>query len=69
MKRFESQNYPYRVNSNVYDKNGCLCNPFHKTSLDIVGFKDVRDGYKPIAGPKDELFDAMFVIEKALETA
>ena len=68
MKRFESQNYPYRVNSNVYDKNGCLCNPFHKTSLDIVGFKDVRNGYKPIAGSKDELFDAALVIEKSFET-
>lgn len=68
MKRFESQSYPYRVNSNVYDKNGCLCNPFYKTSLDVVGFKDMRNGYKPIASSKDELFDAAFVIEKSFET-
>lgn len=68
MKRFESQNYPYRVNSNVYDKNGCLCNPFYKTSLDVVGFKDMRNSYRSIADVKDGLFDAAFVIEKAFET-
>ena len=52
----------------MYDKNGCLCNPFCKTSLDIVGFKVMSNGYKPIADSKDELFDAAFIIEKAFET-
>ena len=69
MRRFESQNYPYRINSNVYDKNGCLCNPLCRTRLDIVGFKDLGNGYKPISGTKDELFDSAFVIEKAFELA
>ena len=67
MKRFESKNYPYRINSNVYDKNGCLCNQFCKTRLDIVCFKDFSNEYKPISGVKDELFDTAFVIERAFE--